>query len=212
MSGRLQRLGLAVVIAFPAATAAVLASTGGLTPRGCIADPANNPDGCSQKAKGLDFVTSVAVSPDGNSVYATGASDNAIVTFSRNRTTGALKPKGCIADPASNPDGCAKTAKGLGYAYSVAVSPNGKSVYVGGYDGNAIVTFKRNRKTGALTSRGCIGLQGDNVSGCSKTTKGLDFPESVTVSPDGKSVYEAGDSSAVVPRPPMPPHWMPIPA
>src|SRR3989442_813890 len=113
---------LPVTVALLATAAAALAATGALTPKGCVADPANNPDSCAKTAAGLDGAASVAESADGKSVYAAGANDNAIVRFNRDPTSGALTPKGCIADPVNNPDSCAKTAAGLDSAHSVAVS------------------------------------------------------------------------------------------
>src|SRR5438270_154208 len=114
-----------LVLAVILAAGAALASTGALTPKGCIADSTNNPDRCPKTAKGLDCPQSVTVSRDGKSVYAAGSQDNAIVRFARNFTTGALTAKGCIADPAHNPDGCPKTAKGLDRTVFAAVSRDG---------------------------------------------------------------------------------------
>jgi len=61
----------------------------------------------------LSLIYGLAVSSDGRSVYAGGYADNAIVRFKRNTSTGALTPKGCVADPDSNPSGCAATVQGL---------------------------------------------------------------------------------------------------
>ena len=125
------------------------ATTGALTPAGCVAD-AGDAAGCGTTQQGLDGACSVAVSPDGRSVYVAGTEDDAIVRFDRNTTTGALTPAGCIAD-AGDPAGCGTTQQGLGGASSVAVSPDGRSVYVASACDNAIVRFDRNTTTGALT-------------------------------------------------------------
>lgn len=164
--------------------------TGTLTPRGCIADPVNNPDACGRTAKGLDGALSAAVSPAGTSVYVAGWSDDALVRFSRDTTTGALTPRGCVAAVSSNPDGCPVTAKGLVQPYQAVVSPDGTSVYVVGGLGT-IVRFTRNRTTGKLTPAGCIGDRGNNPQGCARTAKGMDGANGVVVSPDGRSVYVA---------------------
>jgi DNA-binding beta-propeller fold protein YncE len=167
-------------------------ATGALRPRGCIADADGNIDHCLGGTNGLGSVTSLAVSADGRSLYDTSYGANAVFRFKRNRTTGALTLKGCIADPAHNTAGCAKTAKGLDAPDSVAVSADGRSVYVAGYADNAIVRFKRNATTGALTPKGCVGDADSNPDGCTKTTLALNGPQDVTVSPEGKSVYVAG--------------------
>lgn len=170
--------------------------TGALTPRGCVGDKANNPDGCAQTAKGLDHADDLVVSPDGKSVYSA-SRDDAVARFKRDRDTGALTPKGCIADPDSNPDGCAKTAEGLDLPLSLALSADSRSVYVAAIGDHAIVRFKRNRDTGALTPKGCIADPDSNPGGCTRTAQGLEGAAAVVVSSDGKSVYSAsiGDNA-----------------
>jgi DNA-binding beta-propeller fold protein YncE len=175
-----------------------IAASGALTPTGCIADSSSNPDSCAKTTKGLSGPQAVAVSPDGRSVYAATGASNAVVTFKRNQKSGALKPAGCIAEKGSNPDGCSKTTAGLNNADAVTVSPDGRSVYVGSYNSNALVRFNRNKNTGALTPAGCIGDAGHNPSHCKKTTKGLTQAESIVVSPNGKWVYEGGGGGIVV--------------
>jgi 6-phosphogluconolactonase (cycloisomerase 2 family) len=171
--------------------------TGALRPKGCVAEKADNPDGCAKTANGLDNPVAVVVSPDGKSVYATAQSADAIVRLKRDRQTGALKSKGCIADPDTNPSGCAATAQGLDTPGLLTVSPESKSVYVAGLADNAIVRFKRDRDTGALKHKGCIGDAVNNLAGCGWTAQGLDDVFAVTVSTDGKSVYSAsvGDNA-----------------
>ena len=203
ITARIRYLGLALSIALLAAAAAALASTGALSPKGCIADPINNPDGCAKIAAGLDHAQSVAVSPDRNSVYAIGDYDSAIVRFDRDTTTGALTPKGCVADADHNPDNCTKTANGLDGAALVAVSPDAKSVYAtSGIESgdNAVVRFNRDTTTGALAPKGCIADPANNPDGCTKTAPGLDGVYGVAVSADGKSVYVAGTSDNAIVR------------
>jgi sugar lactone lactonase YvrE/subtilisin-like proprotein convertase family protein len=170
--------------------------TGALTARGCIADV---PDdlGCGASAKGLGGAAGVAVSPDGKSVYVVAQGRSAIVRFDRDTTTGALTPRGCIADPHDFP-GCGVTQKGLGGADGIAVSPDGRSVYVTSQLDSAVVRFDRDTTTGALTPRGCIDKPGDPAN-CGVTQKGLTSAFDIQVSPDGTSVYAvgAGDDAIV---------------
>ena len=155
MRGEKVRLLLSLAIGLLATASAALAATGALTPNGCIADEGNNPGGCPRTAPGLNDTQFVTVSNDGRSVYAGGYADNAIVRFKRDRDTGALKPKGCIGNDGSNPDGCAQTADGLVAPPSIAVSRDGKSVYVASDESNdsSGARFKRNRRTGARQPR-----------------------------------------------------------
>jgi DNA-binding beta-propeller fold protein YncE len=80
----------------------------------------------------------------------------------------------------------------------VAVSRDGKNVYVGSFAGSAVVSFARNPASGALTqlagTAGCIALA---TSGCA-TGVALGDIEGLAVSPDGSAVYAASASSNAV--------------
>jgi DNA-binding beta-propeller fold protein YncE len=164
---------------------------------GCIAR--TGAGGCA-RAVGLLVPNSVAVSPDGRNVYATSVGTNAVVSFRRNRKTGALTQlrheAGCIADAAKA--GCA-AGRALAGPDGITISPNGKSVYVAAFTGSAVAVFSRNRSTGALVqpsdATGCITEV--PTSGC---TSGLAVgnPEGVAISPDGTNVYVAAPGSNAV--------------
>ena len=132
----------------------------------------------------------IAVSPDGRNVYVASSGSNAVTIFKRDAATGALTQAygtgGCISVGAGS--GCAR-AIAFRHPNSVAVSPDGKNVYVTSLVSNSVVTLKRNKSTGALTqlkNGGCIA----NVAtpGCT-TGQALDGPDVVAVSPDGDNVY-----------------------
>ena len=115
------------------ATAAALAVTGDLTQpagtAGCVSETGTGP--CAD-GHGLRYPDSVAVSADGKSVYAASDLSRAVVRFNRNTTTGAITQPagtaGCISETGAGP--CAD-GHGLNQPLSVAVSADGKSVYVG---------------------------------------------------------------------------------
>jgi DNA-binding beta-propeller fold protein YncE len=79
---------------------------------------------------------------------------------------------------------------------AIALSPDGKNVYVASSQSDAIAIFKRDPRTGALTQpgggAGCIAAKG--AGGCA-TAVGLDGPNSVAVSPDGRNVYATSRTS-----------------
>ena len=140
------------------------------------------------------------MSPDGKDVYATSVASNTVVILSRSRSTGSLTQlgsgAGCIANVAT--PGCA-TGRALAGPDIVAVSPDGKSVYVGAFKGSALGVFSRNTSTGALTqptdTTGCI--VEIPTAGCA-TALALANPEGLTVSADGANVYVAAPGSSAV--------------
>ncbi|HXS48125.1 MAG TPA: beta-propeller fold lactonase family protein [Solirubrobacterales bacterium] len=156
---------------------------------GCIA--VKGAGGCA-KAVGLDGPNSVAVSPDGRSVYATSRASNTVSVFGRNQSTGALNQlpagAGCISGlPVPN---CAN-GRALVGPDVVIVSPDGENVYVGSFFGNAIAVFSRDSASGGLTqpsgSAGCIA---EATSGCAHGLA-LGAPEGMTISRNGANVYVA---------------------
>jgi DNA-binding beta-propeller fold protein YncE len=164
---------------------------------GCLVDRSAKTGGCAV-ARALDgpgpFMGSraIAVSPDGKHVYVASSGSDAIAILTRNRKNGTLtqakKTAGCIA--AKGAGGCA-TAIGLDEPNSIAISPDGRSVYATSRAGNSIDAFARNPKTGALRQlppplAGCI--SGAPLPGCAAGIALL-APDVVVVSPDGNNVY-----------------------
>jgi fibronectin-binding autotransporter adhesin len=220
---------LLLALAFPAAASA---ATGNLTFNDCITgNSADGPTGsgaCSAipaaagvgASSGLNGAVSVAVTSDGKSLYAASSIDNAVARFDRNPSTGALTYVGCITGSSDGPGAanCTPIAtaspgggnSGLYNPEGIAVSPDGKSVYVIAQSDESVATFSRNTTTGALTYVSCltgantVDSHGSNAcTGVPRGTSagfrsGLLTLTSVTVSPDNKSVYTtAGDDDAI---------------
>lgn len=165
---------------------------------GCVA--AKAAFGCAP-AIGLDEPNSVAISPDGRSLYATSRLGNSITTFVRNPKTGELRQlppplAGCISGLPI--PGC---AAGLALVTPdvVVASPDGNNVYVGSFFGNAVAAFARNPSTGALTQlAGTAGCIAEATAGCTPGTA-LKAVEGLAISGDGSTVYAATAlSNAVV--------------
>ena len=184
------------------------AGTGELTQKpgtaGCISEdgtstPANVPGSCADGVA-LDRARSVAVSPDGISAYVASRGSDAVAVLDRDSDTGELTQKpgtaGCISEDGTG--GACTDGVALDRPRLVAISPDGTSVYVASWDSDAVAVLDRDSDTGELTQKpgtaGCIGAGGACTDGVA-----LNNPESVTVSPDGKSVYvaSAGGSNAV---------------
>ena len=112
---------------------------------------------------------SVAVSPDGRSVYVASIFDNSLSVYSRN-AAGDLFFRGCIANEGQS--GCNDTGiDPLDGASSVTVSPDGRSVYVASQFEDSLSVYSRNA-AGDVFFRGCIANEGQ--SGCNDT--GIDPP------------------------------------
>ncbi len=174
-------------------------TSGALTAKGCVEDNDTGPGTCVLSTDGLEGPSSVAVSPDGKSVYVTSGFDSAITRFTRNTTSGALKPKGCIDDIQSGDDTCATELDIIGNPRSVAVSPDNKSVYVFAGGDDTVLRFNRNTTSGRLTFKGCVAEANENQP-CAQETIGLFGGDFVTVSPDGKSVYTVSDFESAIVR------------
>jgi DNA-binding beta-propeller fold protein YncE len=82
---------------------------------------------------------------------------------------------------------------------AIAVSPDGRNLYVASSSSNAIAIFDRNKSTGALTQPkgdgGCIASGGGG--GCARAV-GLDGANSIAISADGRNVYATSRNSSAV--------------
>ena len=156
-------------------------------------------------AGGLGQFTDVVVSADGHNVYATtrdgGAQNGGLTAFARDPTTGDLGLVNCIVEndaSSSCTNGPAGTT-GLEDAQSVAVSNDGKAVYVaadngGGATAGALTVFSRDAVSGSVNEIQCFPSTLSGTGPCS--TAGSALAQSagasaVAVSPDGNNVYLA---------------------
>ena len=175
----------------------------------CIEDNLARPrSGCSGGV-GLNYPRTIALSPDGRSAYVASdsadstfpgdpANGDAVSAFSRDPRTGALRQlagkAACIKDTiARATTACATVGRGLLDAFHVAVSPDGRHVYVGSdaSRAGAIAIFRRDPATSELTqlpgAAACLG----NGPGC-RPAKGISGVDSITISANGRRVYATG--------------------
>jgi DNA-binding beta-propeller fold protein YncE len=146
--------------------------------------------GCAT-ARGLNSPEEVGVSPDGRDVLAAGNRSNAVVVLHASPAglTQDAGPAGCIAR-GGGPEGCA-TGKALAGPSDLAVSRDGRFVYVASSISDAVAILHRDPDTGVLTQRldrrGCISQSG----GGGLCTKGraLDEVWGIALSPDGNNLY-----------------------
>lgn len=138
---------------------------------------------------GINGAEGIAISPDGKHVYVAGAGDDAVAVFRRDSTSGALTFVEAKFEGVGGVDGLKK-------ALFVTVSPDGKHVYVAGFDDNAVAVFSRDPTTGQLSFVEALENGGTDSQG--NTIDGLIGPISIAVSPDGKHVYVDGPGDSAV--------------
>lgn len=192
---------LAVLLVLIPVVSAGQPGAGGAPPAGRLAQPRGE-EGCIH-ARGTNrcargrAVTSpeeVAVSPDGRHVYVASLGSHAVAGFARDRRTGELEQlrgrRGCVRLGRSR---SCTPARALARPVSIAISPDGGSVYVAAAASDALAVFSRNRRTGALRQlRGARGCVSRRPGGGCFVGRALNEPTSVAVSPDGTRVYVAG--------------------
>jgi 6-phosphogluconolactonase (cycloisomerase 2 family) len=149
-----------------------------------VADYADNIDG---HALGQVFsptgspIKNIASSADGQFVYVTSSSDNAVTLFSRDATTGALTQLVVYVDDVAGVDG-------LQAATSVKLSPDGQHLYVTGQGESSVAIFGVDEITGELTY---ITKVTNGVDGIAN----LQGARSLAISPDGRYVLVSAITS-----------------
>jgi DNA-binding beta-propeller fold protein YncE len=172
-------------------------ATGGLRQlageAGCIFAEAGL--GCTP-SRGFRGANDLAVSPDGRFAYAASRRSDVVAVFARDQRTGALTQlpgdRGCLSARPPRAGPCA-LARGLAGPRPVALSPDGRSLYVASYGSQTVAVFARNRRTGTLRQlfggSGCASRVRGN--GC-RTGRAVPRPRDVLVSADGANLYVAG--------------------
>ena len=120
-------------------------------------------------------VRAVATSPDGAHVYATGYTAASLAVFDRDETTGTLA---FVEVHKNGVDGISSLAG----AHGAAVSPDGANVYVASSLDNSLTVFSRDAVSGTLA---LLEIHTDGIGPITSLAEA----ETISISPDGSSVY-----------------------
>lgn len=159
-------------------------AAGGLVNRGCVGAPGS---GCTQ-VDSLDEPRALAVSGDGAALYVASFAGDSVTHLARD-AAGRLFDRGCVGD--RNPS-CTQVPS-LDGPVSLALSPDGASLYVASHGDSAVTHLARDSE-GRLVDRGCVG---DGTPEC-RQVGSLLLAASVAVSPDGRAVYAAAPGRSSV--------------
>ena len=158
-------------------------STGCITSDAATAGPPPGGDGCNliPNVNALESVTAIAMSPDGDNVYA--VTNTGFLTVLDRDDTGTLSFNQLYSGIAA------------GVASAVTVSPDGGSVYVGGPFYSGIVVQMR-RITAAGPTHGQVSfiLCWGNGGGC-QTAQNFGAPSDLAVTPDNRELLIASSAN-----------------
>ncbi len=148
---------------------------------------------------GLAGVVGLDVTPDGAHVYTASYLENGVARFDRDAITGELSFVEALR--AGESDALGRLVDGTRGAQGVAISPDGRHVYVTGRSDHSLAAFRRAHDAAGPDYGQLTYLESETqaVGG----VDGLDGASSVTVSLDGKFVYVTGfqaDAVAVFAR------------
>ena len=163
--------------------------TGALSSVGCVTDTGGDgrpgTDGFCVNGDALLGASALAVSPDGRHVYVTSHTSNGIAWFARDAATGALAQNGCIKE-FPRADRC-RAGFGVERTSGVAVSADGKHVYVTAANPGSVSAFSRDPDSGDLEPIMCVSENGSD--GLCTDGTALTGASSVTIAPDGSQVF-----------------------
>ena len=173
------------------------APAGQISYDGCVSGDGSGGACAVASPDALGSPTSVAVSPDGKSVYVAAAHPGAVSHFFA-APAGQLTYDGCISNDGSG--GACANAPGspLGTATSVAVSPDGSSVYVASPAASGTLSTFAVASGGQLTYSGCISSDGSDGACTDAPGTSLQGVTRVAVSPNGNSVYAGSFSGGTI--------------
>jgi 6-phosphogluconolactonase (cycloisomerase 2 family) len=151
-----------------------------------------------------DSAHAIAITPDGSFLFVAGSQQAVVSVFSRDAATGSLTEvsgqNGCVSANGTDANGgpTCSTFGPLALPQSLALSPDGKFLYVGGNAAVGLTIFSVGA-TGTLTplapSDGCISATA--TAGCTVARYANNLYD-LALSPDGHTLYGANIDDGVV--------------
>jgi 6-phosphogluconolactonase (cycloisomerase 2 family) len=172
--------------------------TGALGFAQCLGATSDGPCTSIDNTNALALAWSIAMSPDGASLYSAAISGNAIASFTRDPGTGALGIQGCVGATAAGPCDSIANTSALNTPYAILMSPDGKQLYSAASAGQAIGVFNRDAGTGGITFAGCVSAAGAGPCTSIDNTSALRQPEGLAMSPDGRTLYAAASGGNAI--------------
>ncbi len=176
-------------------------ATGALSIQGCVGATSAGPCTSISNTNALHTPYALVMSPDGKQLYVAASGGNAIGVFNRDSGTGGLTFAGCVGLTTAGPCTGIDNDKALEQPEGLAMSPDGKQLYVAASGGNAIGVFNRNTSTGEIVYAGCVGSAPTTCTDVHSYA--AYFPTGLAISPDGEYLYSAataGDTIGVFSR------------
>jgi 6-phosphogluconolactonase (cycloisomerase 2 family) len=170
------------------------ADTGALTLRQCMTTNAGS--SCAITNSGvLNDPAALAIAPDGDELYVVGDGENTLGFFRRDGNSGHLGTFSCLGQGGCTP---IPHSGALNKPSSVAVTRDGRFVFVAAREGDAVARFSFNNASGTLTYLGCVATT--TAGGCSSigNASALEAPSSLVVSPDGGNLFAAAEGGGAI--------------
>jgi 6-phosphogluconolactonase (cycloisomerase 2 family) len=173
--------------------------------RGCLMQIGYPIDhGCARVA-GMWHAQGIAMSPDERFVYvASGGSlsggSNGVTIFRRLPRTGGLVKAGCVTatsgDGRAGTEGICNRGDALLGATGIAMSPDGRTLFVAAAKSGGVAWLARNPETGALVPSGCV-KDAPREDRCGAVSH-LAGAAAVAVAPDGRDLYVASPGTSAL--------------
>jgi DNA-binding beta-propeller fold protein YncE len=175
---------------------------------GCISEDGNDSENSSipmacVDGKALGRPEGLAVSPNGQQVYASDNDSAGVAVLQRDATTGELSQSagmtGCVTEGGKNGQiqNVCTPGHGLHGPGTLLVTPDGAQLYMTTFSSSGVALFDRNSSTGDLTQKpgtaGCITEDGgEGFEGPANTCgvgRNLEQAFGIAMSPDGTRLY-----------------------